>query len=279
MALIRNRADLILSAAMRDNPTITQTLQYGNCYVYGYGSFSSQKGFCDIKGRYGAGVRGKVRCKYRKLDVSVLLKEIDPWVYFTGALSTVDLIPAINARFGLDLTASDIVDHPLQDAGKTAIIEMAASSTLYRGTVTINVGNSLPILDTLVAERSLDPQLSYWPIQEQVRGAFLSVGHDYTQVGLQLLGAPTGALSDEKAIQIASLLGSVDGTPWVAVSGASYSLKNALVHHNGVAANAPAEFAPLLKGLFSHVLILSVDRDHNTNMDSTPLAFHYNIFM
>lgn len=279
MALIRNRADLILSAAMRDNPTISQTLQYGNCYVYGYGSFSSQKGFCDIKGRYGTGVRGKVRCKYRKLDVSVLLKEIDPWVYFTGALSTVDLIPAINARFGLDLTAPDIVDHPLQEAGKKAIIEMAASSTLYRGTVTVNVGKSLPVLDVLVAERSLDPQLSYWPLQEQVRGAFLSIGHDYTQVGLQLLGAGTGILSDERSTQVASLLGSVDGTPWVAVSDASYSLKNAQVHYNGIATNAPVEFAPLLKGLFSHVLILSVDRDHNTNMDSTPLAFHYNIFM
>ena len=279
MALIRNRADLILSAAMRDNPTISLTLQYGNCYVFGYGSFSSQKGFCDIKGRYGTGVRGKVRCKYRKLDVEVLLKEIDPWVYFTGALSTVDLIPAINARFGLDLTPSDIVDHPLQDVGKKAIIEMAASSSLYRGTVTINVGKSLPILDQIVTERTLDPQLSYWPLQDQVRGAYLSIGHDYTQVGLQLLGAGVGALTDEKASQVASLLGSVDGTPWIVAESASYSLKNAQVHYNGVASNAPAEFAPVLKGLFSHVLILSVDRNHNTNMDSTPLAFHYNIFM
>ena len=279
MALIRNRADLILSAAMRDNPTIQQTLQYGNCYVYGYGSFSSQKGFCTIKGRYGMGARGKVRCKYRKLDIAVLLQGIDAWVYFTGAVSTAQLLPAINARFGLDLVVGDIVNHILTDAGKKAILEIASASTLYRGTVTINVGNSLPILDAIVTDRSLDPQLSYWPLQEQITGAYLSIGHDYTQVGLQLLATESGPMSDEVSVRNASLLSSVDGTPWVSVSGASYSLKNADVRYNGPASGAPAEFAPLLKGLFSHVLILVVDRNHNTNMNTTPLAFHYNIFM
>lgn len=276
MALIRNRADLILAAAMHDNPAIPVTLRYANCYVYKYGSFSSKKGFCFIKGRYGEGVRGKLRVKYAKLDIAILLKEITPLVYFSGATSVVDLLPAINARYGFDLTVDDVVDHPVSSDGKSVKLEMAVAGTLYKGTVQLAIENALPHLEDMVVERQLDPVLSDWPIVERMNGSFLSIGHDYTEVGDRLSGYTQGVLATPT--ELVSLLNRVDGVPWTTIQGAAYSLADCEVLFNGSVSTAPEELSPLLRALFSNALILRVNQDANTNMSATPIVIHYNVF-
>lgn len=276
MALIRNRADLILAAAMHDNPSLPVTLQYANCYVYKYGSYSSKKGFCFIKGRYGEGVRGKLRVRYAKLDIAVLLQGIAPRVYFSGATTIVDLLPSINARYGFDLTAGDVVDHPIAANGSSVVLEMAVGSTLYKGSVTVALNAALPTLELMVVERQLDPALSYWPIADRMDGSFLSIGHDYTEVGDQISGIAAGVL--ESPSGLSTLLNRVDGVPWTGVSNAAYSLAEATVLYNGPSASAPEELSPLLRALFTNALVLQVDQTANTNISASPIVFHYNVF-
>lgn len=276
MALIRNRADLILAAAMRDNPTIPIALSYANCYVYKYGSYSSKKGFCYVKGRYGEGVRGKLRVKYAKLDIAVLLQEITPRVFFSGAKTVIDLLPAINARYGFDLAPTDVVDHPLSEDGKSVTLEMASAGTLYRGTVQLSVESALPNLEVLVGERQLDPPLSYWPIGDRLTGSFLSIGHDYTEVGDRLSSYAPGAY--ETPTELVSLLNRVDGVPWTVVAPAAYSLDGLEVLYNGSTTAAPGGLSPLLRALFSNALIVRVNQVANTNLSATPIVFHYNVF-
>lgn len=278
MALIRNRVDLVLAAAMRDNPQLPQTLSYENCYVYHFGSFSSKKGFCQIKGRFGTGVRGKLMVKYNKLDVSVLLRNTRAWVYKTGATATLDLLSEINAMFGFDLTPADIVDQPLIQGGSKAVLEISTQSTLYCGKVTLYVGTGKLGLDETIQARDLSPSFVYWPLQERLNGCFISLGHDYTAVGLALSGLPQGTLSDDAAQLLAQLLSAVDGVPWNNQSATNYSLKAAKVTYNGPATGVPVLYGPLLKGLFSHLLVFEVSSE-NTNLSTTPIAIHYNVFM
>jgi len=279
MALIRNRVDLVLAAAMRDNPTLPMELNYGNCYVHDFGSFSSKKGYCQIKGRFNTGVRGKLRVKYHKLDLAVLLENVRPWVYKTGALSTLDLLNEINSTFGFDLTAADIVDHPLIDGGSKAVLEIATSSTLYQGQVTLRVAPGLVSLDGAVLLRDLAPSMTLWPLQPYLNGCFISLGHDYTAISSALLGFQSGLLTDSQAADLAVYLSSVDGNPWTSVSQSQYSLRGATISYNGPASAVPALYAPLLKSLFSHLLVFTVDRSQNTNLATTPVAIHYNVFM
>lgn len=279
MALIRNRVDLVLAAAMHDNPSLPQELNYGNCYVHDFGSFSSKKGFCQIKGRFGTGVRGKLHVKYNKLDVGVLLANVRTWVYKTGAVSTLDLVPEINAMFGFDLTAADIVDHPLTNGGSTGLLEIATTSTLYRGSVTLRVGTGPTSLDPVLSVRDLTPALTVWPLQEYLNGCFVSLGHDYTAVSNALLSFTQGQLTNTQAADLATFLSSVDGVPWTALSQSNYSLRGATVLYNGPNSGVPELYAPLLKSLFSHLLVFKVDRSENQNLATTPIAIHYNVFM
>lgn len=276
MALIRNRADLILAAAMIDNPTFPAALNYSNCYVYKYGSYSSKKGFCFIKGRYGKGIRGKLRVRYAKLDIDVLLREVERKVYFSGAATVVDLLPSINARFGFDLTPTDVVVKPVAPDGKSVVLEIASASTLYRGTVTLSIAPAHANLELLVTERQLDPTMSYWPLVERQNGNFLSIGHDYTEVGDQLSGYSSGVLTDP--VGLAVLLNRVDNVPWSSVPSTIYSLSQANVLYNGSSAALPTELSPLLRALFDSVLVLEINQTTNTGLSSTPIAFHYNVF-
>lgn len=278
MALIRNRADLILAAVRLDNPQLSQQLSLGNCSVYRYGNFSKSKGFCTVKGRYGTGVRDKVIVKYNKLDVAVLLAGIDAMVNFTGATTTKDLLPAFNTRYGFDLTVADIVDKPLESGGTVARLELANSSTLYRGTTTFKVFPALPTLSAVVGQRQLDPVLQYWPVQSGFNGSMVSIGHDYTILGQQLVGLQAGVLSDTQAVTLASWLSAVDANPWVGHGPANYSLKEATVVYNGPVEALPANYSPLLRALFNHILVVTPSPIQNTNMGSAPIAFHYNVF-
>lgn len=278
MALIRNRADLILAAVRADNPTLPQQLSLGNCAVYRYGSFSKSKGFCTVKGRYGSGVRTKVIVKYNKLDVALLLKNVDAGVNFTGALTTKDLLPAFNTRYGFDLTADEIVDKPLENGGKLARLELNSKSTLYRGITTFKVDPALPTLGSVVGVRQLDPVLQYWPVQSGFNGSMVSIGHDYTAVGLQLSSIVVGALSAANATQLAGWLTSVDSNPWVGHGPAQYSLNSAEVIYNGPVEGVDAEYAPLLRAFYNRILIIKPNPVQNTNMGSAPVAFHYNVF-
>lgn len=278
MALFRNRADLILATVRNENPQLPVQLSVGNCFVYRYGSFSKSKGFCTVKGRYGSGVREKAVFRYNKLDVATLLKNVTAKVNFSGASTTKDILPALNSRYGFDLTEAEIVDHPLELNGTQARLELANVSPLYKGLVLVLVEPALPVLSALVGVRELVPELQYWPVQSGFNGSFVSIGHDYTAIMGPLSGIAEGTLSESTAASLAFSLSSVDQNPWVGHGPAEYSLKEAEVIYNGPSSYLPAEYAPLLRAVFNRTLIIEPNATQNTNMGSAPIAFHYNVF-
>mgnify|MGYP001201299130 FL=1 len=278
MPVIRNRADAVLAAAKKSNPTLPMTLTTTNCYVYRFGSFSITKGFCTIRGRYGSGLRNKVVVTYRKLDIATLIKSVTPRVYFSGAKTTADLLPAINDAFGLDLVASEIVDSPLSSDGTTATLKIANSSNLYTGSVTLYVWAAKIGLPAVLTVRDLVPVLNSYPAGSKVPGAVLTAGHDYTSIGPQLSSVTTGVLTDAVVALLVPLLTAVDGIPWTSVSPAVYSLKNAQVVYNGVMSGLPASYATLNRTTYSNVMVLIPDATANTNLAIQPVVFYYNVF-
>lgn len=279
MAIVRNRAELVLAAAMRENPELAGQLTISNCFVYKYGAFSPTKGSCTIKGRYGLGIRSKVSVKYTKLDLVTMLIGLVPTVNVSGAASTVALLPAINARYGFDLKPEEIVDRPLEEDGTKAVIEVLPTCSLYKGTVTFAVGPQPVSLDTLVVERSVDIKIDVWPSGDRINGSTLSLGHDYTAVAMQLGSISGDVLADADATALAGWLKSIDNVPWTATANSAYSLMGAKVVYNGRSAAVPVELSPAAKVLFSDVLIIEPSKDLNTNMAATPVAFHYNVFI
>ncbi len=279
MAIVRNRAELVLAAAMRENPQLVGKLSYSNCYVYDYGTVSATRSNCVIKGRYNRGLRGKVKVMFTKLDIVKMLLGLQPEVRVNGATTTKDLLPAINARYGFDLREEEIVDLPLENEGTTATLQVAATCSLYRGTVVFQVNPAPVALDGLVVTRDLTLALDVWPSGTLVNGAVLSLGHDYTSIRGQLSSVVSGAILDAaQAAALAGLFNPIDRVPWTATTGSTYSLLGAEVLFNGPTKDVGVELSPIAKGLFSDVLIIKPSKQHNTNMEATPVAFHYNVF-
>ena len=277
MPIIRNRADLVLAAVMKDNPDLGISLSYTNCWVYKIGSFSNSKGFCTVKGKWGEGARAKRVVQYHKLDLGVLLQRVLLAVRADGKTQVSELLPAINNTFGFDLTVDDIVDQTLTEGGKKALLQASPQSNFYKGSVELRVHPSIQTLPALITERNLAPALEYWPVQGALNGSYLSIGHDYTLVAPQLSSIQGTALTEVQTSLLVSTLASIDGVPWTGLAG-SYSLKEAQIVYNGSSANTAAEYQPLLKGLFNSVLVLKPNTDYATNLAAAPIAFHYNYF-
>lgn len=277
MPIIRNRADLVLAAVMKDNPDLGVSLSYTNCWVYKIGSFSNSKGFCTVKGKWGEGARAKRVVQYHKLDLGVLLQGVLLAVRADGKSQVSELLPAINNTFGFDLTVDDIVDQTLTEGGRRALLQASPQSNFYKGSVELWVHSGDQTLSAMVTERNLAPALEYWPVQGALNGSYLSIGHDYTLVAPQLSSIQGAALTEVQTSLLVSTLASIDGVPWTGLVG-SYSLKEAQIVYNGSSANTPAEYQPLLKGLFNSVLVLKPNTDYATNLAAAPIAFHYNYF-
>lgn len=278
MALIRDRASLVLAAVKKDNPAVTIDLTPYNCYVYRLGSFSKTKGFCTVKGIFGHGVRDKRIFKYNKYDLPTLLKNVSHVIDYTGATLVSHLLAKINERYGLDLTLTDIVDKTLTEGGTKAELEISVGSVLYTGKVELTVVPGKPDLASVVVNRELQPAFAIWPISTGFNGSKLTVGHDYTYIASPLSSYATGVLTPEQATELAAYLKQVDGVPWTGVGSQTYSLKGANVLFNDVVENITSDLKPLLRKQFNRALILSVSTVENSNMAAVPVAIHYNVF-
>ena len=277
MPIIRNRADLVLAAVAKDNPSLGVTLGLGNCWVYKIGSFSTSKGFCTVKGKWGTGVRAKKVVRYHKLDLTKLLQDVSHLVRATGYTKISEILTQINDTFGLDLTSADIIDHTFTESGTKGLLEISPNSNFYTGSVDLFIRPAPLTLASQILVRNLAPALEYWPVQGALSGAYLSLGHDYTIVGPQLASITGATLTDAQASSLASWLSGVDGVPWTALAG-QYSLKGATIVFSGKSEDTPAAYQPLLKGLFNRVLVLKPNTTYATNLAAAPMAFHYNIF-
>lgn len=138
--------DLLGALINRDNPGVKTQLSSSNILVLG-GPFTTSLGNSgrntriQLNGVVGSGVNGKMEFFYDRLNLGDLFKNIT--IVFNGdnkSTKLKDLLPALNAQYGLNLTAADLAtpDTAL-DYGYTATpvtFTMAATSLAYRGSLT-----------------------------------------------------------------------------------------------------------------------------------------------
>lgn len=96
---------------------------------------------------------------YWRIDLAVLFSHITPSVglTITESMSTHDLVPAINAKYGTTITTDDIVQTPLDvtTLPGTAIIKAADGNVKYFGQFSIAFNNSDEKLEDLIVNDSL----------------------------------------------------------------------------------------------------------------------------
>jgi hypothetical protein len=88
-----------------------------------------------------------VTLRYDRLDFAVLAQDRSTQFERAGALTIADLLPQINARYGVALTASDIVDSALPPAGAEPVeivLQALQTSLVWQGSATYQLVESAP---------------------------------------------------------------------------------------------------------------------------------------
>lgn len=90
---------------------------------------------------------GSVTLRYDRLDLAQLALDRDTAFERGEALMVSDLLPQINARYGVALTPADIVDAPLAPAGAEpveVVLQAVQASLVWQGSATYQVFESAP---------------------------------------------------------------------------------------------------------------------------------------
>lgn len=121
----------------------------------------------------GSGYIGGVTVKYNRLDIGLLFKNIAVNVNALSATTTTGLLQTLNEKYGLGLSAADVVDNPISTATTpiTHTIQIAANSLAYTGSVTTTIGEDPEVgerLNTVILITNLNGLL--YPNSDTTKG-------------------------------------------------------------------------------------------------------------
>lgn len=274
MAAVQKRELLVLEAIKADNPGI-EGLNISNTWVYDYQQEGNGKVSCFIHGRYGTGMRDRLRVTYNKLDVEVMTRECSKTIPRSAAMSTAGVLAVINDRYGFAMRFDEIEDLPIVNG--VIRLEPKPESKLWQGSTAFSFYDPPPKLSDAIIEREYELEVDKFGISIQTYGGLLSYGHDYTKVG-GVLDALTQdqVISQATATSLSAALKSVDGVSWGFIPQTKWSLADATVAYVGPTANAPVESHDVVNTGYTDVVIL-LPAD-GVELSVQPIPFHYNTY-
>lgn len=134
------------------------------------------------------GYQGVVDIDYRRLSLEVLFTNQTLLVQFTGAKKLSDVLPAINATYGLNLVKSDIVDVDVSTLGDDFIVTLATAATclMWSGNVDIRVVKARPALSSIVTAQAMPFVTAPYPLTDAKRLEYVAWGYNFVEASAEL---------------------------------------------------------------------------------------------
>ena len=199
--------------------------------------------------RYG-GLKHYKNFTYHRISIESFFKNTHRLIKASEAKSTKDILNAIAFYYGLFLTESDIVDHPVsyydpeQDFVYECTLEIIAGHPLYYGTVVFHIEGIQTTIDDMIIYTDVDAVKDTSPhVTGKLVNTYNTWGVDYSAHSeyLKTYAAKTSgtavALTDAQAKELVNRLSSVDGQPWTYTdSTKAFNLKGAsILYHRATA--------------------------------------------
>ena len=225
----------------------------------------------------GKGFRGHVTVWYNRIDLGTLFKSIDANVGLTvtEGMTTDDLIPLINAKYGTDFESVDFVQQPLvvSDAVQTVVMAAVATNVAYIGEFTIQYGIDEVALDSVVVVTTLSG--FNYPNADLTKGqgAIYSFNLDGSSQPDNFWGSVAVGAVDATFVVPFNQAYRVD-EDWVFdyTQALPYNLAGATVVYNGLVAEAPA--GHLVNTAYNKVVIMQLAADMCTNFGGDLTVYH-----
>lgn len=215
---------------------------------------------------------GQVTVRYRRLKLSDLPILVPMSIKVNLPTNTMQVAERLNQLYGLKFTEDDIVSTPIDLSGTagagTVTLEAKSTSLAWVGTVDVNVARgAIPIGDSILVTNL--PGL-YMPNRDDTKpfGEVYSIFRDLSAyaAGMQGLALGNGSLQD-----LAGILTSATGDPWVVTGAARYSLDGSNIVFNDVTSGDPR-----LKTNYQRAVIVNVSTNLCLGLSGS-LLLHYNL--
>lgn len=179
---------------------------------------------CTVDGVRYSGLKSYKNIKYNRISIESLFKNIKLIIEAPTCRTSKDILPYFNAAYGISLTESDIVDHPISwfdpegDRIYECVLEIKANHPLYYGSVKVSVSGIVLDIEKIITVTDVDGIIdSSTHVAKQMCVTMTTYGVDYTAIsGWLINNIPFGGgpLSQKVAIELGTLLSGVDGLPW-----------------------------------------------------------------
>jgi len=215
---------------------------------------------------------GQVTVRYRRLNLADLLTLVPLSIKANAPTSTLQVAERLNVLYGLKFTEDDIVSTPVDlsgTAGAGTVTLVAKPTSLgWVGTVDVTLAQgAVPIGDKILVTNL--PGL-YMPNRDDTKpyGEVYSIFRDLSAyaAGMELLALGTGSLQD-----LATILASATGDPWVSNGASRYSLDGAEVVFNGLTSDDAR-----LKPNYERAVIVNLSTNLSLGLSGS-LLLHYNL--
>lgn len=215
---------------------------------------------------------GQVTVRYRRLKLSDLPILVPLSIKVNLPTNTFQVAQRLNQLYGLKFTEDDIESTPIDLSGTAGVgtVTLVAKSTslAWLGSVVVNVARgAIPIGDTILVTNL--PGL-YMPNRDDTKpyGEVYSIFRDLSPYaeGMRLLALGTGSLQD-----LATILTSASGDPWVTSGASRYSLDGATIVYNDIVSGDPR-----LKTNYERAVIVNLSTNLSLGLSGS-LLLHYNL--
>lgn len=181
---------------------------------------------------------------YRRLDLASLAVQANLDLPIHGHTTTLDVVNALNRRFGTALTSADIANRALtateMQLPGTITLDATTTSLGWIGSVTVNTRLGGYRLQDTVTQVSL-PGLNYpSPTTTRPYAYIYSYSQDYSASYDDLVQVLVG--QDQLQQVLNALKAHAPADPWVLVGSSRYSLQGAAVQEVGDTADHPDKY-------------------------------------
>lgn len=136
MALFnKSQKQMVLDLLVSENPGLVGVTVDNVVFVGGPVVISGVSTTLKLRGLSGAGFTGVKSFTYNRINLTTLFTSITPTLQQFTASTVRDLIPGFNAKYGLNLLPTDVVDSALSADGQYTINTQTTSSLMYLGSV------------------------------------------------------------------------------------------------------------------------------------------------
>lgn len=131
------------------------------------------------------GYYGKVEIRYRRYDLPIMFKTITPVIIADPSPKKIsDLLPLLNAQFGLALVAADIEDADIPDGTEDGLVDIipTGNNWAWIGTLRVRFIKTLPYLEDVVLTLDIGSLNAGLVYTDKPRAEYLTYGYDWDEL-------------------------------------------------------------------------------------------------